>query len=91
MDNKYVTHKELELSNEKLLHHIDNKFAEMQHQMDQHFYDVDKQFGNVKLEVNDVKNTANNNKEKINWVLYSVIGGIALSIITTIITNLLSK
>lgn len=91
MDNKYVTHKELELSNEKLLHHIDNKFAEMQHQMDQHFNDVDKQFGNVKLEVNDVKNTANNNKEKINWVLYSVIGGVALSIITTIITNLLSK
>lgn len=63
----------------------------MQHQMDQHFNDVDKQFGNVKLEVNDVKNTANNNKEKINWVLYTVIGGIALSIITTIITNLLSK
>lgn len=30
MDNKYVTHQELELSNEKMLRHIDNKFADMQ-------------------------------------------------------------
>lgn len=91
MDNKYVTHQELELSNEKLLHHMDNKFAEMQQQMNQRFNEVDKHFNNLELKVNDVKNTANNNKEKINWLLYTAIGGIIISVITTIISNLLTK
>lgn len=76
--DKYVTHKELELSNEKLLHHIDNRFNEM-----------DKHFNKLELEMNDVKNTVNTNKEKINWVLYSVIGGIIIGVLTTLITNLL--
>ena len=91
MDNKYVTHQELELSNEKLLHHMDNKFAEMQQQMNQRFNEVDKHFNDLELKVNDVKNTANNNKEKINWLLYPAIGGIIISVITTIISNLLTK
>lgn len=91
MDNKYVTHQELELSNEKLLHHMDNKFAEMQQQMNQRFNEVDKHFNDLELKVNDVKNTANNNKEKINWLLYTAIGGIIISVITTIISNLLTK
>lgn len=91
MDNKYVTHQELELSNEKLLHHMDNKFAEMQQQMNQRFNEVDKHFNDLDLKVNDVKNTANNNKEKINWLLYTAIGGIIISVITTIISNLLTK
>lgn len=91
MNNKYVTHQELELSNEKLLHHMDNKFAEMQQQMNQRFNEVDKHFNNLELKVNDVKNTANNNKEKINCLLYTAIGGIIISVITTIISNLLTK
>lgn len=91
MDNKYVTHQELELSNEKLLHHMDNKFAEMQQQMNQRFNEVDKHFNNLELKVNDVKNTTNNSKEKINWLLYTAIGGIIISVITTIISNLLTK
>lgn len=98
MDNKYVTHQELELSNEKILHHIDNKFAEinnnfvdMQRQMDGRFNEVDKQFNKLELKINDVKNTANHNKEKINWLLYTAIGGIIISVITTIISNLLTK
>jgi len=91
MDNKYVTHQELELSNEKMLRHIDNKFAEMQQQMNQRFNEVDKHFNDLELKVNDVKNTANNNKEKINWLLYTAIGGIIISVITTIISNLLTK
>ena len=76
MDNKYVTHQELELSNEKLLHHIDNRFN-----------DMDKNFNKVELEINDLKNTANTNKEKINWVLYTLIGGIIASVLTTLITK----
>lgn len=98
MNDKYVTHEELELSNEKLLHHIDNKFAEMQQQMnhrfnevDKRFNDVDKHFNELELKVNDVKNTANNNKEKTNWLLYTAFGGIIISVITTIISNLLTK
>lgn len=98
MENKYVTHQELELNTEKMLHHIDNKFAEMQQQMNQrfnevnkHFDDVDKNFNSLELKVNDVKNTANNNKEKINWLLYTAVGGIVISVITTIISNLLTK
>ena len=91
MDNKYVTHQELELSNEKMLRHIDNKFAEMQQQMNQRFNEVDKHFNDLELKVNDIKNTANNNKEKINWLLYTAIGGIIISVITTIISNLLTK
>lgn len=98
MNDKYVTHEELELSNEKLLHHIDIKFAEMQQQMNHHFNEVDKRFNDgdkhfneLEVKVNDVKNTANNNKEKINWLLYTAIGGIIISVITTIISNLLTK
>ena len=88
MDNKYVTHKELELSNEKLLHHIDNRFNEM----DKHFNKLELEINDVKnttnANINDVKNTADTNKEKINWILYSVIGGIVISVFTTLITNL---
>lgn len=110
MDNKYVTHKELELSNEKLLHHIDNRFNEM----DKHFNKLELEINDVKnttnadindlknttnasindlknttnANINDVKNTANTNKEKINWILYSVIGGIVISVFTTLLTNL---
>lgn len=76
MDNKYVTHQELELSNEKLLHHIDNRFN-----------DMDKNFNKIELEINDLKNTANANKEKINWVLYTVVGGILVGILTTLLTK----
>lgn len=100
--DQYVTHEELDhaidnisskidLSTEKLLHKMDNHFAEMQNQMDKRFNEVDKHFNDIELKVNDVKNTANNNKEKINWLLYTAVGGIVISVITTIISNLLTK
>lgn len=47
MDNKYVTHQELELSNEKMLRHIDNKFADMQSKMDNKFANMQNQFRNI--------------------------------------------
>lgn len=89
--DKYVTHQELEASTEKILHQIDKHFADMQQQMDKRFNEVDKHFNNVELEIHDVKNTAQNNKEKINWLLYTAVGGIVISVITTIISNLLTK
>ena len=52
---------------------------------------TDKQFNDLELKMNDIKNTANSNKEKINWLLYTAVGGIVISVLTTIITNLLTK
>ena len=100
--DKYVTHEELELSKEKLSHQIDNRFSEVDKRfndielkMDKQFNDAelktDKRFNHLELEMNDIKNTANANKEKINWLLYTAIGGIVISVLTTIITNLLTK
>lgn len=80
MDDKYVTHKELELSNEKLSHQIDNRFAE-----------INQRLSDIELKINDIKNTTNSNKEKVNWLLYTAIGGIVVSVLTTIISNLLTK
>ncbi len=78
--DRYVTQKDLDLHTEKMLRHMDQRFDEM-----------DKQLNKMELEIHDVKNTANNNKEKINWVLYTALGGIVISVITTIISNLLTK
>lgn len=89
--DKYATHQELEASTEKILHLMDNHFADIQHQLDQHFNKIDKHFSNVNLQIHDTKTTAQNNKEKINWVLYTAVGGIIISVITTIISNLLTK
>lgn len=106
MDNdKYVTHKELEANTEKILHQMDNKFAELHQDLnkefrsvdkqfnavDKQFNNVDKQFNNIEIKTNDIKNTANSNKEKINWIFYTAIGGIVISVITTIISNLIIK
>lgn len=100
--DKYVTHEELELSKEKLSHQIDNRFSEVDKRlndielkMNKQFIDAelktDKQFNDLELKMNDIKNTANSNKEKINWLLYTAVGGIVISVLTTIITNLLTK
>lgn len=99
MDNdKYVTHQELEANTEKLLHQMDNKFAELRQDLnkefrsiDKRFNDVDKQFNNIEIKTNDIKNTANSNKEKINWIFYTAIGGIVISVITIIISSLITK
>lgn len=100
--DKYVTHEELELSKEKLSHQIDNRFSEVDKRlndielkMNKQFNDAelktDKRFNDLELKMNDIKNTANSNKEKINWLLYTAVGGIVISVLTTIITNLLTK
>lgn len=88
----------IDLSTERMLHEMDKRFYEtdkkfydMQYQIDKRFNETNKKFNDLLLQINDVKNTANNNKEKINWLLYTVVGGIALSIIATIISNLLTR
>lgn len=76
--DKYVTHTELELSNEKLLRHIDNRFAEM-----------DKRFAELNNNINDVKNIANFANKKVDWVL-GILASIVAGIVVAAITKLFS-
>lgn len=82
--DKYVTYQELEANTEKILHRMDNQFAELND-------NLKTEFNKNEIELHDIKNTAISNKEKINWLLYTVVGGIAISVITTIISNLVTK
>ena len=65
--NEYVTHQELELHTEKLLHHIDNKFAE-----------TNKNIADVK----NSTNLANGKANWILGILSSIIAGIVVALIT---------
>lgn len=49
--DKYVTHQELELSNEKLLHHIDNSFSKMDNRLTKTFAEIDKRFDQTSTEM----------------------------------------
>lgn len=80
MDNKYVTHQELELSNEKILHHIDNKFAEM----DKRFAEIDK-----KIDLNTEKVNTKFANQKV-WIILTLISVFASAAgIITFISNIL--
>lgn len=64
MDDKYVTHTELELSNEKLLRHMDEHFK----QVDDHFNQLEKKMDANKADT-DLKFEKVNTKfaEQKNW------------------------
>lgn len=80
MNDKYVTHEELELSNEKLLHHIDNKFAEM----DKRFAEIDK-----KIDLNTEKVDTKFANQKV-WIILTLISVFASAAgIITFISNIL--
>lgn len=79
--DKYVTHEELELSNEKLLHHMDNRFNEMNKQMD-------KRFNDLSLQINNVNNEAHSANWKANWI-FGILATVVASIIVAAITKLL--
>ena len=79
---RYVTHEELELSNEKLLHHIDIKFAEIQNQMNTKFNEIDK-----KIDLTNEKINTKVENQKV-W-FYGT--GIAIVSITCTIIGLLIK
>jgi len=84
MNNKYVTHTELELSNEKILHKIDNHFNEQ----DKHFIKIENA---LEVQNNKIQDT----DRKVNKIYDWIIGGFVLTVLTTIIstiiTNLLAK
>lgn len=52
--DKYVTHEELELSNEKILHRMDNQFAELRQDLNKEFRNIDQRFNDVDRHFNDV-------------------------------------
>lgn len=47
MDNKYVTHEELNLTTEKILHQMDNRFNETDKKIDNGFANIDNKFENI--------------------------------------------
>lgn len=65
-DDRYVTHAELELNTEKVLHHMDNKFGKVDAKLvgldkrltnvDEHLANVDKQFGETDQHFSKVDN-----------------------------------
>lgn len=91
MDDKYVTHEELKISNLELRNEINKQFEETRKETNTQFKELNKQLNELRLDLKDTKNTANSNKEKINWLLYTVVGGIIISVFTTVISNLITK
>lgn len=89
MDNKYVTHQELELSNEKMLRHIDNKFADMQSKMDNKFANMQNQFRNIDKKIDLTNEKINTKFEKQKVWFYGT--GIAIVSITCTIIGFLIK
>lgn len=89
MDNKYVTHQELELSNEKMLRHIDNKFADMQSQMDNKFANMQNQFRDIDKKIDLTNEKINTKFEKQKVWFYGT--GIAIVSITCTIIGFLIK
>ena len=65
MNDKFVTHTELELSNEKLLRHIDDHFNHLEKKMDANKSDTDLKFEQVNTEFE---------KQKV-WFYGTAIGG----------------
>lgn len=79
--DKYVTHQELEASTEKILHQMDQHFADMQLQMD-------KRFSKIDLEINKTKNIADSANWKANWIL-GIISACVVGVVVASITTLL--
>lgn len=85
MDDKYVTHTELELSNEKLLRHIDEHFDRLEQKIDAYKADTDRKFEgvNTKFEgVNTKFESINTKFEKQKVWFY----GTAIGIVTATCT-----
>lgn len=74
--DKYVTHQELELSNEKLLHHIDNRFSEMDKRFNALDKKLDKMSANTDLKFEQVNTKFE--KQKV-WIITTGISIIAAS------------
>lgn len=68
--NDYVTHQELELTTEKILHHMDNKFAEV----------------NLNIsEAKNIAKSADSKANWIIGILTTVIAGIIIAAINTLL------
>lgn len=87
--DKYVTHQELELSNEKMLRHIDNKFADMQSKMDNKFANMQNQFHDIDKKIDLTNEKINTKFEKQKVWFYGT--GIAIVSITCTIIGFLIK
>lgn len=87
--DKYVTHGELEFSNEKILHHMDNRFSEFDRHMDKRFAEMNRHFAELNNNINEVKNVANFANKKVDWIL-GILASIVAGIVVAAITKLFS-
>ena len=71
MDDKYVTHTELELSNEKLLRHIDEHFNRLEQKIDANKADTDRKFEGVNTKFESINTKFE--KQKV-WFYGTAIG-----------------
>ena len=83
MNDKYVTHQELDTNTEKILHKMDNRFDDLTHKIEQ-------QFSDIKLNINDTKHEAHSSNWKANWIL-GILSGIIVTVVATAIINLINK
>ena len=77
MDNKYVTHEELNLTTEKILHQMDNRFNETDKKIDNGFANVDNKFENINTKFENINTKFENintkfEKQKV-WFLTTAI------------------
>ena len=80
MNNKFVTHTELELSNQKLLRHIDEKFNQLEKKIDANQSETNLKFENINTKFQEVDTKFE--KQKV-W-FYSTAIGIATATCTIV-------
>lgn len=71
MNDKYVTHTELELSNEKILRHIDDHFNQLEKKIDANKADTDLKFEGVNTKFESINTKFE--KQKV-WFYGTAIG-----------------
>ena len=71
MNNKFVTHTELELSNQKLLRHIDEKFNQLEKKIDANQSETNLKFENINTKFQEVDTKFE--KQKV-WFYSTAIG-----------------
>ncbi len=76
MDDKYVTHTELELSNEKLLHHIDKRFNQLENKIDSNKANTDLKFETMNTRFQEINTKFENQKV---WFYVTAIGIVTAS------------
>lgn len=90
MDNKYVTHTELELSNQKLLRHVDEQFNQLDKKLDANQAETNQKFENVGTKFESINTKLEKQKNDLVSAMLTITGaGVGfLSLLIAIISLL---